>query len=306
MFFKNIILYQMVVPFALEADELNICLQKDAYMPCSRSENASYGWVSPYESNNTLFVHSLKDYYLVAFCKEEKILPSSVIKDELNKKITILEQREDRTIYHKEKKSLREEVIINLRQQAFSRKKIIHAYIDKKQNWLIVDTSNKNKAEEICSHLRKSLGSLKLALPATIKQPENTMTSWILNKKEPPYFNIENNCDMLDPKQKMSMIKCQEQDLNADEIIGHLSRGKQIVKLALNWQEKISFEFNDDLRIRKIKFLNLIQERRSEKHKSHQEQLDTHFAIMTGEFSLFLPDLWALFDGLKPLENGTI
>jgi recombination associated protein RdgC len=301
MLFKNILLYQMVEPFIWDAGKLNDQLTQYAYRACPRSENTSCGWVSPYGPDSDLFAHSLKSFYLIAFCKEEKILPSSVIKEELDKKINAMQQKEERTLYRKEKIALREEIIINLRQQAFSRKKMTYAYIDVNQNWLLIDASSRNKAEEICSYLRKTLGSLKLMLPSTQSQPEKIMTSWLVNKENLPYFKIQNNCDMLDPKQKMSMIKCKEQDLNAQEIINHLHSGKQIVKLTLNWQDKIMFDLSDDLGIKRVKFLDLTQTREEIKNQSDREQLDADFAIMTGEFTQFLQDLWTLFDGLTSL-----
>lgn len=307
MFFKNIIYYRMVEPFELDLSALNTSLKAFSYKPCPRSENASFGWVSPYSLDNDLFVHSLQNYFLIMFCREEKIIPAAVIKEELTKKILQLEEAEGRTIYRKEKISLKEEIIIQLRQQAFSRKRLIHAYIDKKQKLLIVDTSSKKKAEEVCAYLRKTLNSLKIVLPATKLQTETAMTGWLRDKIPLPSFNIANNCEMLDPKQKMSSIKCKEQDLNSTEIINHLHSGKQISKIALSWQNKISFELHDDLSIKKIKFVNLIKDdAQGSKTPTPHEQLDIDFAIMTGEFSIFLEDLWSLFDGLVPLNEDPL
>lgn len=304
MFFKNITLYQLTEDFRYSSDELQAQLAKAIFMPCPKSENFSLGWVSPFGLDSEVLVHALAGYYLIAFCKEEKILPGSVIKEELEKKLSLIEKAEDRLVYRKEKKELRDQIIINLRHQAFSRKKIIFAYIDTHSNYLVIDSSSRNKAEELCSFLRKTLGSLKLALPQTKSKPENIMTSWLLGKENLPSFVVQNNCEMLDPKQKTAMIKCKEHDLNADEILSHLHTGKQIVKLALKWQDKISFDLSEDLAIRRIKFLELIQEQRKDtKHQSDKEQLDTEFAIMTGEFSQFLQDLWPLFDGLTATEN---
>lgn len=304
MFFKNLILYRFTEPFGLSISQLNEKLEQSAFMSCPKSESFSVGWISPYGQDSNVFVHALPGNFLFAFCKEEKILPSTVIKEELEKKIALIQSSEDRIVYRKEKNELREQITINLRHQAFSRKKVTLAYINLEHDFLLIDSSSRTKAEELTSFLRKTLGSLKLALPETKTQPEVMMTSWLLNKVDLPYFSIAHNCDMLDPRQKTAMIKCKEQDLNAQEIISHLQSGKQIVKLAMNWQDKITFEFNDDLSIKKIKFLDLIQKQRDErKPNSNQEQLDADFAIMTGEFSQFLPELWSLFDGLSPLEQ---
>lgn len=305
MFFKNIILYRLVDEFTLSRDTIQEKLITMKFYPCPKSENFSVGWVSPYGGDSDSLVHSLKGFYLLCFCKEEKILPSSVIKEELDKKIELIQKAEDRVVYRKEKKELRDQIIINLRHQAFSRKRLTFVYIDAESRYLIVDTASRNKAEEVSSYLRKTLGSLKLALPETQTKPENTMTEWLKEQQIFPAFNIQNNCDMLDPKQKKAMIKCKDHDLNSQEIISHLHTGKQVVKMALKWQNKISFDLSDDFSIKKIKFLELIQQRREEiKDQSQKDQLDADFAIMTGEFSQFFQDLWPLFDGLTVTENS--
>lgn len=307
MLFKNIILYQLTTPFNYSSEALNEKLQTNAYLPCPRYENASQGFVSPYQNDHELFVHTLQHCMLFAFCKEEKIIPSSVIKDELQSKIMLLEKNEGRTVYRKEKNALKEEILLNLRQQAFTRKTVTYAYVDTKLNWLIINTASRNKAEEICSLLRKTLGSFKVSLPGLKRQPHLTMTHWLTDKQDLPNFTIDNNCEMLDPKQKSAMIKCKEQDLNADEIIKHLQLGKQVVKLAMSWDNKISFEFSEDLAIKKIKFADLMENHKEEiKNKTPQERLDMDFAIMTGEFSNFLPNLWSLFDGFVPVEEESI
>jgi recombination associated protein RdgC len=306
MFFKNILLYRLIESFNYSLEDFNQQLKMKPFFPCPRSEDFSEGWVSPYELDNELYVHSLKGYLLFAFCKEKKLLPGSVIREALNQRIAELTEREQRDIYRKEKKELREQIIMSLRAQAFSQKKVTFAYIDTNENWLIVDTASRTKGEEVCSFLRKTLGSLKLALPTTTSRPEAVMTTWLREKQGLLNFKIENNCDMLDPRQKASMIKCKEQDLSAEEIVRHLHAGKQIVKLALNWEDKVAFELNEDLSIKKIKFLDIIQKQRETIHvDSKQAQLDADFAIMTGEFSKLLSHLWPLFEGLIPVESPT-
>lgn len=303
MFFKNLIIYRLAEAFQWDKEQLNEQLQSKVFAPCPKSESFSLGWISPYGKDHDNLVHQFRDCFLIAFCKEEKILPSTVIREELEKKVSAIEKTEDRILYRKEKIALRDQIIINLRHQAFSRKRITLAYLDTKKGFLLVDSSSRNKAEELSAFLRTTLGSLKLALPETLSQPETIMTSWLLEGQRFPSLDIQNHCDMLDPSQKTSMIKCKEQDLSAKEIINHLKSGKQIVRLALNWQDKISFDVAEDLGLKRIKFLELLQEQRTGANsQSPQEKVDTEFAIMAGEFSQLLDDLWSAFDGLTPIN----
>lgn len=302
--FRSVSLYRFVEPFTLSAEHLNDYLKNHPLLTCPKSEAFSQGWVSPFGQDNELFVHVCNGNILLIAGKEEKILPSSVIKEAISDKIKFIEQRENRTIYRKEKIQIREQVIFELRKQAFTRKKLLRAYIDTKNNWLIVDSPNRNRAEEFCAMLRKSLGGLKLMLPNTQKNPSKTMTNWLLSSHNLQSFKIENDCEMFDEQQRSAFIKCKYQDLTAEEIINHLRSGKIITTLSMSWNEKIAFDLCEDLTLKKIRFLNLLeQSKKNSKEESLAEQLDADFALMSGEFSDLLNDLINLFEGLETVET---
>jgi recombination associated protein RdgC len=303
MLFKNVLLYRLRDRFKLPAEELQELLQKNLHSPCPKTEAFSIGWTSPFGYGDEILVYECQGYYLISVCKEEKILPAAVIREALFKQVTEVECRENRRLSRQEKLQIQETIIFDLRQRAFSRKKIIDAYIDSQQQWLIINTTSRQRAEELCTLLREALGSLQLALPETNHSPGNRMTDWLLRDAAVDCFQIMDNCDMLDPKQKTSLIRCRQHDLSSQEIVSHLQSGKLITQLAMSWQDRISFELCDDLSIKKVRFLDILQEQRKETHtESKKGQIDADFALMTGEFTNLLHDLWSVFGGLKALH----
>jgi recombination associated protein RdgC len=69
-----------------------------------------------------------------------------------------IEMREQRRVRGKEKKAVQEEVIRELIPQAFTRSQKSQAYVDTKNGWLILNTSNRKKAQDIIQLLRQTLG----------------------------------------------------------------------------------------------------------------------------------------------------
>ena len=68
-------------------------------------------------------------------------------------------------------------------------------------------------------------------------------------------------------------------------------------KLALTWDERISFILSEKLEIKRLAFLDVLKEE-AEKNAEHaDEQFDADFALMTGELSRFLPQLVAALGG---------
>ena len=51
-----------------------------------------------------------------------------------------------------------------------------------------------------------------------------------------------------------------QHDLTADEVQTSLQAGKFAAKLAIEWDEKISFVLSEDLQIKKLKFLDVLEE----------------------------------------------
>ncbi|MDE9448641.1 recombination-associated protein RdgC, partial [Xenorhabdus bovienii] len=86
--------------------------------------------VSPMGSHGEALTHASGNQILICARKEEKMLPSPVIKQELQSKITRLEGEQHRKLKKTEKDSLKDEVIHTLLPRAFSRFSQTYIWID--------------------------------------------------------------------------------------------------------------------------------------------------------------------------------
>jgi recombination associated protein RdgC len=62
-----------------------------------------------------------------------------------------------------------------------------------------------------------------------------------------------------------------------------------VSKLAVTWEDRISFILTDDLQIKRIKFLDFITEH--PEYENEEDSFLADFTIMTGEFTRLLADL---------------
>jgi recombination associated protein RdgC len=270
--FKNIQLFRLAEKFPYSAEELAEKLESYRLQPCGRTQLFSDGWVSPFGNHHSLLVHSANGCHLFAICKEEKILPAAIIKQALDERVTELEQQEQK-LSRQEKLHLREEIVHTLLPRAFSRRKVTLAYIDTRNDFLVVDTSSRSRAEELTELLRRSLGSLKLNVLKTVSRPSLVMSKWLLDSHYPKEIQLEDSCEMLDIEKGTGVIKCSQQDLNASEVLGHLKGGKKLARLAMSWCDKLSFVFNDDLSFKRVRFLDLLQDN----HETNAESKEHSF-----------------------------
>jgi recombination associated protein RdgC len=229
--------------------------------------------------------------------KEEKVIPSSVINEMLSERISEQEATEARKLPAKERNQIKDELIFDLLPRAFSFSRKTYAYIDTQGGWLVVDAASPKKAEELLSTLRKCLGSLPIVPLGAGLKPTGIMTQWLIDNAAPQDFVIEDECELRSPEEAGGIVRCKRHDLGLPEIKNHLDSGKQVIKLALCWAERLSFVLDEQLLIKRLKCLELIQEQAAEVEAfDDSEQFDTDFSIMTAELAQFLPRLLSLFN----------
>lgn len=306
MWFKNIQWFLLNETFQYDSVKLDEELSSQRSKPCPSTQDTSIGWSSPFGDESEVLVHSAGPYYLIAATKQERILPASVVKEHLDKRIAIIEAETGKQVYSKQKASMRDEVRFDLLPKAFTRKKTTYVYIDTQNNWLCIDTSSRKLAEEITELLRKSLGSLSLRNPEPNQEALPLMSQWLLNNSLPSDFVEGQDCDMLDKYETSSTIKFKQQDLSSPEVTNHIKEHKQVSRIGLTWQDRISLSLNHDLSITRLKFLDVIQDARDEINAETEAQaLDADFALMTGELTALLNAIITTFGGLSEGDSDT-
>ncbi len=88
MFFKNLVVYRLPADWQLSAAELESRLARHTLQPCSPFEMLSKGWVAP--SGTGRLVHTVNQQHLIALGANQKLLPSSIIRQEaLTRAVTL-------------------------------------------------------------------------------------------------------------------------------------------------------------------------------------------------------------------------
>lgn len=298
MWFKNLTIYQLSEPFTHSPEDLQQLLSNLAFQPCIAHQEFSYGWHSPVAQLPEQLLYTGNGFMLLCAKKQEKVLPTAVINELLTERITAEESQQARKLSKKEKTVLKEDLLFELLPKAFVLSKLSYAYIDTNQGWIIVDAASANKAEDLLGLLRKTLGSLPVAPLSSNNNPTSIMTEWLLNQHNPNDISIEDECELRSADDEAAIIRCKRQDLSHQEVINHLQNGKQVIKLAVTWADRLSFVLDENLAIKRLRFLDLIQEQAAEAEaESAVEQFDIEFSIMTLELQRFIPRLLEIMDG---------
>ncbi len=292
MWFTNLQIYRFSKPFTLSAEDIAERLDQKSFRPCGSLELFTYGWVPPLGRYSNELVHVANGNILLCARKEEKILPSAVIRDAVTEKAQAIEEEQGRTVRRKERQEIKEEILQDMMPRAFKKSRHTFAYISAKDNLLIVNSSSAKNAEELLSYLRTTLGSLPVIPPSMCLSPGTTMTRWLTDGNHPDDVIIGNECELREPGDQGGIVRCKHLDLASDEIQTHLETGKYVTKLALSWQDALSFVLSEDLSIKRLRFAQELLEQSNDIDSDDVlARFDNDFNIMTLEFSRFIPSL---------------
>ena len=94
-------------------------------------------------------------------------------------------------------------------------------------------------------------------------------------------------------------------DLTADEIRQHIATGKQVTRVGLIWQEKIRFMLTDTLQLKRIQFLDVLQEEASQAGDDRESLFEATFTLMSEELGELVDALIEALGGLEDSQAST-
>jgi recombination associated protein RdgC len=291
--FKNVLVYSLTQPLDLLqfVDKLN----EKVFNPCSPTDAISVGWAKPAEflEDNNL-VYRIGRYDLIALKTESKVLPSASINKILTEKITEIESREQRRVKGRERSDLKDQIIHELLPRALSKESVTMAYVDRVKQQIVVNASSASVAEKLLSHLRKTIGLLPVVPLAVENNVTGTMTSWI-GDRFPEGFVPGNSASISTDED--GVIKLKNIDLLSQDIRSHIEAGGRVTKIALTWEDKVAFDFDSSLGIKRIRLLDLFNENRDEEYDSAAALFEADLTLFAGGMTELIEKLVALFGG---------
>lgn len=290
MFFRSLTFFRFPVQQDLTALEEQV--QHALLRPVGPLEMCTRGFISPFgrEEQDATFVHRYSDFIWLTLGSEEKLLPASVLNDMLARQYAELEQTQGRRPSGRDRVQLKEALLHELMPKALVKQARIDAMIDLCHGYIAIDSSSRKLAETLISEIRGVLGSFP-ALPLSAEAiPRAILTGWIAGQPLPEPMELGYECELKDPVDQASVVKCQNHALRSEEIDKHLEAGKQVSKLALRLGEDIAFVLGDDLVVRKLKFLDDVLNQLDDTGPDNRRmELDTQFVLMTAQIRrLFL------------------
>lgn len=285
MWFKNTQLYRLHAQQLLSPEQMAVILEEGRAKTLGDADARRIGWTAPAgRLGSGQLMHEIQGQRLLSALRQERLLPASVVKEEVDERVADIEAEEGRKVTRKEKTALKEQVTEELMPRAFVRSQKIDLWWDTKRGLIGVNASSRSRAEDVLDLLREALGSLKVTPLATQSLPIRAMTTWLSDAASRPADLQLGDSVELKAKGDDGVVKGRQVDLDSDEMQQLLESGRQASKMALSLEGQLSFVMHDDLALKSLRFGDaLIEEAdHSDDGDDALARLETDFIIMAG------------------------
>jgi recombination associated protein RdgC len=295
MWFKNLALYRLPADWSASVAELEEKLARRTLQPCSPLEMLSRGWVAP--SGTGRMLHTVNQQYLIALGVDQKLLPSSIIRQEALQRAAVLADSQGFPVGRRQMRDLKIRVGEELRARALTRRRMTRAWIDPVNGWFVVDAGSAGKAEELVEALRDVLGTFAVTFVDTQRTPHTSMAAWLTHGDAPGPFGIDQDLELQTADPNKATVRYVRHALDGKEIKTHLAGGKYPTRLGLTWNGRVSFVLTEKLAIKRVEFLEMTKDTADGGELDKAEQFDVDFAVMAGELAKLLDDLVQVLGG---------
>ena len=300
MWFRNLQVYQLHDRSLSDPEVLAARLQHDAFSGCGKMDMVASGWTRPLGRHGEQLVHAANGYTMICLRREDKLIPAGVVRQLLDERVAGIEAAEAREVYAREKRRLKEEIIVDLLPRALTRISDRFAYIDTRNALLVVDSASAGQAELLVTQLRTTLGRLPVSPLQSRQSLSACMTRWLDGVQLPAGFGLGEDCELRHPEPDGGVISCRHQDLHAAEVRNHIRGGKRVVRLAMQWRERLSFVLHEDLSVKRLRFEDIVHEPEQDTAADDPaSRFDLDFSIMVLELAAFLPQLIEAVGGVS-------
>lgn len=295
MWFKNLKLYRLAPQWNCTAEVLQSALEKQPFHPGSQQETVTMGWVEPREGGG--LVHAQDGQFLIALRVQKKLLPSTVINQVARARARDIEEQQGYKPGRKQMKEIKEQMTMELLPRAFVIAHDTHVWIDTVNRWVAIDAAATARSDEVLGLLAKTLTPFPIVPLHVDMSPGAAMTLWLSEDEAPAGFTIDQDTELRSTGESRATVRYVRQSVELDEVRRHIQSGKQCTRLAMTWNDRVSFVLTENLDIKRVAPLDVLKEHQDAQAANEAEQFEADFALMTGELARMLDDLVAALGG---------
>jgi len=296
--FKNLILYRIAPDWHAVATDVEARLQQAHFIECGASQDKSLGWIEPRGEGHGPLLEVVASQWILKLMTETRALPASVVKRKVDERVAQIEAITGRKPGKKETRDLKDDIRLELLPMAFTKQVSTTVWIDREAQLLVIDAGSQARADDVVTLLVQHLPGLALTLVNTKVSPSTAMADWLVSQEAPAGFSVDRECELKAADESKAVVRYTRHPLDTEEVKQHIEGGKMPTRLALTWNDRMSFVLTEGLQLKKLAFLDVVFEGAQ---TGKDDGFDADVAIATGELQKLLPAMLEALGGETPL-----
>ena len=290
--------YRMVSAWTMTQTQLEEVLETARFAPCGASQEKSVGWIEPRGQAHGALVEVIDGQWMLRQMVETKAVPGSVVKRKVEERAQQIEASTGRKPGKKENRELAEDARQSLLPMAFTKQSNVLVWIDPANARLTLDAGSQTKADETMTALVSAIDGLAVQLIDTQTSPAVAMAEWLSTHEAPAGFSVDRECELKAPDESRAVVRYTRHALDTDEVSQHIAMGKVPTRLALTWNNRVSFVLTEAMQLKKVALLDVVlEDKPAAAGDGKDDGFDTDVALITGELRQLLPALMEALGG---------
>lgn len=278
-------------------------LEANRFAPIGPTQTLSVGFVPPRGNEHDPLMETVAGHHILSVAIETKSVPARVLQEKLDEACKHIEETTGRKPGKKERKALKEDLLLALLPTAFPKRVDIQLWIDPSRQRVIVGSTSTSKVDEVVTALVKSM-DIGLQRLNTMRTPATSMRYWLLANSEedlPEGLAIGREAVLKSNGEDAAIVKFSNHYLMTPEVRQHIAEGKMPTALSLRIDDRTSFVLTEGGSLKKVLILDVPES------KDDEDAFDADVAITTGTLGPVIDSLIAHMGGegqLHPEEGG--
>jgi len=255
MFYKNALFYSLTQALLFENDVLEHDLRVHGAREPSAQEFSTLGFV-PVIPDTEMHHLVTGDWVTMKLCREERILPASVVNDAVAKRIKEIEAETGDYVSKKRQADIKESVMNQMLPTSHTKKTYIVGAINAKQNLVVVDGTH-SKAESWLAMVRKAINSLPV-VPLFRFSLQDALTHWL--KDTPDSIELLEEAKLRSTDDLGTITSFKSQPLDAEAVTVTVDNGSLVQEIGIQFADNFTAVFCEDGSVKRLRFSDRLKE----------------------------------------------
>ncbi len=299
--FTNAIICRLKAGGNLTAAGVEDALATARFLPCGPTQASSSGWIPPRGHEHGPLAEIIAGQTVLKLCTETKAVPAEILKRNVEERVARYKQETGHErVGKKIKKEFQEEALLDLLPQAFAKRSATMVWIDPIAGTVVIDAGSLSSADRVVSALVQAIDGLSVQPLQPAMSPGAAMAHWLGTREAPAGFTVDRECELKMPDDQKSTVRYSNHTLEIDEVAQHIAAGKIPTRLALTWNDRVSFVLTDAMTLKKLRLLDVVLD---DKQGDAADGFDADVAIATGELRKLIEELVEALGGEMPARD---